>query len=79
MSGDFLIPISYEAFEEENARLTAQLAVMRKALVTAESFIADELLYRKLDLVCIRVTTDPNIREARRALRAVRKALKEGK
>lgn len=73
--------MNYAAFEQENARLTARLAVMRKALVTAECFIANELETRESSyLPCATDDEDYDyISEAKRALRAVRKALKEGK
>jgi hypothetical protein len=72
--------MNYAAFEEENARLTAQITVMRKALVTAQCFITNELETRQ-DSFLPDATEDEDgyIREAKRALRAVRKALKEGK
>lgn len=62
------------------ANLTAKIPVMRKALGQAESFIADELEIRSNSFM-----SDPTgrehayIREAKRALRAMQRALKEGK
>lgn len=72
--------MNYAAFEEENTRLTKRIAVMRKALVTAGCFIANELETRQDSFLPDADDEEEGyIREAKRALRAVRKALKEGK
>jgi len=72
--------MNYEAFEQENARLTAQNEAMRRALVTAEAFIADELETRENSfLPDFGEIGQGYIREAKQALEAVRMALKEGK